>query len=422
VPVDEYNENTIISDLLLTSDLKGYVEQPNYYFTDTSARARNSLDVLMLTQGYRRFAWKQVLDNSYQPVAYQPEKTLEISGMIKNPFGKPLNKGTVTLLPFTGGSLLSTASDDKGIFHFSNLVFADTTHFVLSAVNKKGLNSTKITYFTDKPEPVIAANYLQNPQIVTYTAMASFVNNDKMQQDELVKYGHIKGIMLKEVNIRDKKRDDQYRTQSLAGAGFADQVMHADEIEQIGGQLSTSLDGRLRGISFIRSSNGSAVPFLRAPPGSGPMYVVVDGEVISGGFDINLIPSSQIETIEVLKYANASIYGIDGGGNGVLVITTKQGGLSPKDVASIGVLPIAPRGFYKARDFYSPKYDNINFNSKQHDFRSTIYWKPEIITDKDGNASLEYYNADGAGTYKIVIEGIDDKGNLGRQVYRYKVE
>ena len=108
---------------------------------------------------------------------------------------------------------------------------------------------------------------------------------------------------------------------------------------------------------------------------------------------------------------------------GVLVITTKQGGgLKTKDISSIGILPIAPMGFYKAREFYSPKYGNTTSMTTQRDLRSTIYWQPEIVTDKDGNASFEYYNADGAGVYKMVVEGIDDKGNLGRQVFRYKVQ
>ena len=59
---------------------------------------------------------------------------------------------------------------------------------------------------------------------------------------------------------------------------------------------------------------------------------------------------------------------------------------------------------------------------KTIDARSTIYWDPDIITDKDGKASFEFYNADTKGTYRVVIEGIDDNGNIGRQVYRYKVE
>ena len=63
-----------------------------------------------------------------------------------------------------------------------------------------------------------------------------------------------------------------------------------------------------------------------------------------------------------------------------------------------------------------------NITNNHPDLRSTIYWQPELITDKDGNASFEYYNADRTGNYRVVIEGIDNKGNIGRQIYRYKVE
>ena len=79
------------------------------------------------------------------------------------------------------------------------------------------------------------------------------------------------------------------------------------------------------------------------------------------------------------------------------------------------------QGYHKAREFYSPKYES-NITNTLPDLRSTIYWNPEIQTDKDGNASFTYYNADGKGNYRVVIEGIDEKGNLGRQIYRYKVE
>ncbi len=151
------------------------------------------------------------------------------------------------------------------------------------------------------------------------------------------------------------------------------------------------------------------------------MLLIVDGAELDPT-TLTQIPSSDIETVEVLRFASASIYGM-GGGRGVLVITTKQGGgLKLKDISSIGILPIAPMGFYKAREFYSPKYDNTASITGQRDLRSTIYWKPEIVTGKDGNASFEYYNADGTGTYRVVIEGVDDEGNLGTQVYRYRVE
>jgi hypothetical protein len=111
------------------------------------------------------------------------------------------------------------------------------------------------------------------------------------------------------------------------------------------------------------------------------------------------------------------------GGNGVIVITTKQGkGLDPKDIASKGILPIAVPGFYKARQFYSPKYEHPNDYINRKDLRSTIYWLPELATDKEGNASISFYNADGAGKYRVIVEGMDEKGNIGRRVYRYEVK
>ena len=413
VPETGNNSDNILTYFVLSSDLKGCIEQPDYYFADTGMTVRTNLDILMLTQGYRRFTWKRVLDTARRSLAYQPEKGIEIAGQVKSLFGKPIANGAVTLISEYKGPVFTSKTDDKGMFHFSNLVFADTAHFVLSAVNAKNKNSTKIIYFDQKDSgPAVAGKRSPVISIVPDTAIASFVNNDKLQQAELVKYGHIKGIMLREVKIKDKKQDNQYRTQSFAGAGHADQVMHADEIERVQGPLITSLDGRLRGVTFI--GHGLA----RRPY---KMLLIIDGAELPPD-EINSLSAADVETVEVLKYASASIYGVQGAG-GVLVITTKQGrGREPKDIASVGVLPISPVGFYKAREFYSPKYDNPNLIAKQRDLRSTVYWKPEIKTDKDGNASFEYYNADGAGTYKIVVEGIDNNGNIGRQVYRYKVE
>jgi TonB-dependent SusC/RagA subfamily outer membrane receptor len=425
VPEDENNERNILTDLLLSYSLTGYVEQPNYYFNNLGTDAPKNLDMLMLTQGYRNFVWKQVLDTNRAPLAYQHEAGLEINGTVTNLFGKPVSNGTVTLIPANRGPVLSTLSDSKGLIHFSNLIFTDTTHFVLSAVNSRGRNTTKLTYFQNIKTPEIINDPLYARQLPKDSFMTVYLKNERKVQDDYLFYGPGKGIMLEPVIVIGIKRDDQYRTQSLAGSGFADQVIHADEIGRIGGQLTTSLNGRLYGVSF----SGGA-PYLSAPIANGPMMVIIDGTPVNmkndtagqyQPFDINSIPPSQVETIEVLKYASASIYGMDGA-NGVLVITTKQGEARGRGVSSLGVLPIAPMGFYKARTFYSPKYDHTNIHSQPPDLRSTIYWSPEIQTGKDGKASFDYFNADGSGTYMVTIVGIDTSGNIGRLVYRYKVE
>src|SRR6185312_11125064 len=119
----ENNADNILSYFLLTSDLKGYVEQSGNYFADTSAATRRNLDILMLTQGYRRFSWKQVLDDHQRPLAYQPEKGIEIAGQVTSLFSKPVANGTVTLIPAYKGPVFSATTDDKGVFRFSDLIF-----------------------------------------------------------------------------------------------------------------------------------------------------------------------------------------------------------------------------------------------------------------------------------------------------------
>ncbi|MGF7038798.1 carboxypeptidase regulatory-like domain-containing protein [Mucilaginibacter lappiensis] len=405
VPVNENTEHTILTDLLLTSDLKGYVEQPSYYFTNIDEQTAAGLDLVMLTHGFRRFEWKPLLYNSYPPITYQPEKALEINGTTKSLFGKPLPNATVSLISKKEGSYLSQVTDNEGRFRFSNLVFDDSTKFILQAINVKGQNNTQLNLDQDAPGPAVAA-WVDKHNDTDATTIADLITPYQL--------GKPKGIMLKEVKIKDKalKRYDDYRSSSLSGPGHADQVFGRDDLDKIGGiRLSEMLAGRLK--RGLRSSGGQIVGQM----GNSPLLTLIDGVEIKNIDDIN---QQDVETIELLLGANAAIYG-PRAAQGALLITTRQGGeRAAKDMPSKGILPITPQGFYKAREFYSPKYDNAAL-SNQPDLRTTIYWNPELVTDQDGNASFNYYNADGQGTYRLVIEGIDENGNLGRLVYRYRV-
>lgn len=410
VSVNEDAENTILTNLLLTSDLKGTVEQPNYYFTNINDEKLKALDLVMLTHGYRRFEWKQLLNNTYPPIAHQPETGLEIAGIAKSVLGRRLANASVSLIPVNKGPVLTHQTDDKGNFRFSNLAFTDTSKFVLQAVNAKGKNNTQLLYNKELPGPGVSAI----PPVITEDVnqkMPAYLENHKQQWDDYTKYGSPKGRVLKEVKIKARK-EPEFKSQSLVPESGADQVIHGDKILS-GGQLSTRLMGMLRGMNFFPTKVGGVEPVLFGHVK--PLLVLVDG--VPGSID--QVSTDHVETIEVLKPPTSYIYGSDGL-NGILVITTRP---IPrlKDIPSIGILPITTIGYYKARRFYSPKYENLNQINKR-DLRTTIYWQPELMTDKDGNASFDYYNADGSGNYQVVIEGIDDKGNLGRRVYRYKVE
>lgn len=84
------------------------------------------------------------------------------------------------------------------------------------------------------------------------------------------------------------------------------------------------------------------------------------------------------------------------------------------------MLAYTPKGFYTVRQFYSPKYD-VNKDDKP-DYRPTILWEPNLVSDANGKASFNYYNTDQIGPVRIVIEGIDGDGNLARKVVTYEVK
>jgi len=409
VPVDSLNETTILTSLLLTSDLKGIVEQPNYYFNNPTEKTRADLDNLLLTQGYRHFSWKQLADTT-QP-KFQPEKSIIISGTVKRN-NKPVPGAQVKLFSKAGGMfMLDTVTDVNGKFAFKDLIFADSTKFVVQSKVKKGQDDVTLELDTARaPQLEIkrVANgneTLQNIELTTYLA------SEKQFYEEQKKYGiNQHSILLKEVKVEAKKDPPLIpHSQNLNGPGNADYILTAKDIEKmICGRLVDCLDG-VYGLSFTRGLPNGAL--------------VVDGNFVDKDV-FNDLHQDDIEGIEIITFHSQyrAIYGSRMAAGGLIITTKRASKLKEYYRYAPGVITYMPKGFYKAREFYSPQYDNPHTNQKMADLRSTIYWNPNIITDKDGKASFSYFNADGKGTYRVVIEGIDADGNLRRQMYRYKVE
>ncbi len=358
------------------------------------------------------------MNDSYPPVVYQPEKTLEISGHLKNLFGKPVANGKVTLFTTTGGGfLIDTVSDKMGRFTFKNLLFRDSIRFVIQARTAKDRKNIQIDLDNIAPQKVGPNENAPDLQVNISDGLSSFLQNSKSWYAGQLKYGLVNNsILLKEVEIKAQKINPAENSTNLNGPGNADQVVGGDELSQLGcARISDCLQGRLFGVRF---QNG--IPYLNRSLNT-PMNVVIDGLSVDSDV-LDNFNANDIASIEVLRSITyTSIYGGRGAG-GVLIITTKRGGGSYVQRYSPGVITYNPKGYYKARVFYSPQYDDPKTNTRIPDLRSTIYWKPNIITSKDGKASVEYFNADSKGTYRVVIEGIDNDGNLGRQVYHYKVE
>lgn len=419
VPFNEDNETTILSNLLLTSGLKGYIQSPNYYFTTIDSVKTRHLDNLMLTQGWRRFTWKNILDNSNPSLIYSPEQGISISGKITIS-GKPAANGKVSLFNMKGHPvLLDTLTDAEGRFRFNNLYFADSAKVVLQARTSKDRKFVDIQ-LDQIPSPLITRNKnYPDIEVNVNKTLINYLKNSMTQFDSLRRMGS-GSIMLSEVKVVESKI--LKNSANLNGAGNADAVITEDKLSRCTIDLAQCLESLVTGL-VVRDG----LPYLNRNLNSSimlptHMLVVVDGMDVEPDY-LSLLYPGDVESIEVLKSAiNTSIYGTKGIG-GVLIITMKRGDYTLRSNSyTPGIIHFQPKGFNKVREFYSPNYNDPRTNETLPDLRTTVYWNPQVITGKDGKSIVEFFNADGTGTYRVVVEGINEAGNIGRSVYRYKVK
>jgi len=428
VPVNEQDEHSIFTSLLLNAELKGYIEKPSYYFTDINNQTKTALDLVMLTHGYRKFVWKELLSGQTAPPLFKAEKiATHISGTLKSLGKKPVADGKITILSKAAGILMDTTTTADGRFSFPGMLLRDSVKFTVQG--RTATKSDKVLLELDIT-PAVTRSYNPNRADITLNtndSLQSFLNSNKEGYESLRKKGMLqKNISLSDVAIVAKKPEMKFSA-NLNGYGNANQVIKGDVFLEACPTLAVCLQGRLAGVIFKEGK-----PFLTRSQGNAdrnndqPMLLILNGRYISGDdleytavFEQNQISPADIHSIEVLRdnmYTNK--YGPNANG-GVLIINLKPGGLAFSRDAN-GVVTYVHQGYYKARDFYAPKYE-AQIVPKFTAPRTTIYWNPAVVTGSDGTANVEFYN-EGGGNYRVLVEGINADGLLGRQIYRYSVK
>ncbi|GAA4334905.1 TonB-dependent receptor plug domain-containing protein [Mucilaginibacter gynuensis] len=425
VPVNEAAETTILSSLLLSADIKGYIEQPNYYFTNESDEVNKALDNLMLTQGYRRFTWKALLAAGPVKPLYKAEKvSSDISGRLLTLTKKPVVKGKVTLLSLKTGIVTDTTTDADGYFNFDKLVLTDSIKFTVQGRGAK--NSSLVQILMDK---VPGQSINANPNIADINTDISgssktYLASNKKQIEVLEKLGKLNRVQqLQGVSIRAK----QVNKSTLRGIlsvpdANADHVFVLEKAEACA-NLGTCLQGRLAGVMMMPRAGSNFYPHFYDSKGMKyvPMQVIVDGRNVDSTEVADIMDNNGIEPVNVIKVlvVRTSVMTSVLGFPSIVIITKGNNIRNPHHPE---LAQISPRGFSRAREFYIPKYNHPKTVTELPDLRSTIYWNPEVKTGADGKAKFSFFNADDPGNYKVIIEGINAAGELGRQVYRYKVE
>lgn len=421
-PSDDDDGPTILSDFLLTSDLKGHIEKPNYYFNNPDDKKYADLDVLMLTQGYRRFSYRNIIANKNPPVTFLPEQGIEISGTLRTNTGLPVSKGNIRLFIPDKAYSTRTTTDANGNFRFSNVIVSDSSKVSVDGRDNTGGSNLVLTL-----DPMLAppsTQYINPVGGITNidSTLRPYLENSKRQLSSM----HvIKEVVIKSTVTVKKPSHSDYST--LSGLSMeADHTIPGERFKDCNIVLDCLIASGL-GITF--DNNNFYVTRDYNQNRKIPMAIYVGGMPVDINYLANIDPK-MVESVEVFNSDGFSGINRTTGTNGVLVVNTKKipkgEKISKQQLMDLlpknNVVEFVPGGYNATRIFYSPKYDNPGNRRDGVDLRSTIYWNPDIITDKNGTTSFDFFNADGTGTYKAIIEGIDKDGNIGRYVYRYKVQ
>ncbi|CUP64528.1 TonB-dependent receptor plug domain-containing protein [Bacteroides thetaiotaomicron] len=390
--------DNILSNLLLTSDLKGYVEDPAFYFLNQDARTLRSIDYLMMTHGWRRHKMENVLRTPSLNFTNYIEKGQTISGRIMGFFGANVKKGPICVLAPKYNIIATTETDEKGQF-IVNTSFRDSTTFLVQARTKKGFAGVDI--LMDPPQYPVATHKAPYFNGAT-TFMEDYLMNTR---DQYYMEGGMRVYNLKEVTVTAKR--ERPSSKSIYTGGINTYTVEEDRLQGYG---QTAFDAASR-LPSVTITNGSEIHIRN---NSEPAIIVIDDIVYEDASDIlKDIQVSDMSSISLLRGADAVILGPRASG-GAVVITLKDPRNLPARPA-LGIITYTPLGYSESVEFYHPTYDTPEKkNAQRSDFRSTVYWNPELRLDAEGKATIEYYTPDSTAPEDIIIEGVDKNGKVCR--------
>lgn len=390
--------DNILSNLLLTSDLKGYVEDPAYYFLNQDARTLRSIDYLMMTHGWRRHKIENVLRTPSLNFTNYIEKGQTISGRIMGFFGANVKKGPICVLAPKYNIIATTETDEKGQF-IVNTSFRDSTTYLVQARTKKGFAGVDI--LMDPPQYPVATH-----KAPYFNGAATFMEDYLMNtRDQYYMEGGMRVYNLKEVTVTAKR--ERPSSKSIYTGGINTYTVEEDRLQGYG---QTAFDAASR-LPSVTITNGSEIHIRN---NSEPAIIVIDDIVYEDASDIlKDIQVSDMSSISLLRGADAVILGPRASG-GAVVITLKDPRNLPARPAQ-GIITYTPLGYSESVEFYHPTYDTPEKkNAQRSDFRSTVYWNPELRLDAEGKATIEYYTPDSTAPEDIIIEGVDKNGKVCR--------
>lgn len=425
-----YNDNSsnIISQFLLSDEIKGNIYHPAYYFEKDNEEVNEQLDLVMMTHGWRRYRWDEIAKGKLPTITYPMDSDyLQIKGNIITAVAQTNFKAnpSITLVMQAKDSskqYFNVPIKSDGSFRQRGIIFFDTTKVYYQINGDKKLNE------------VASVNYQYSLPITSFARamrVSNFhvVDSVQLRQTNLFYSGVTRTrksmdstVILKEVTVKSKVKsnidvlDERYTTGLFNSRnGYSFDVMNDDRAKgslDVFHYLQDMIPGMTMSIPILgangaQDANSSNVPGLSWRDGSPDLFI---NEIPSDAGAIMELSMSEVAYIKVYRPPFMAASG--SGASGAIVIYTKKGqDINTDNVKGLRYTLVS--GYTKYKEFYQPDYSTLQ--SKYIDARSTLYWNPYILTDKKNKSvKFDFYNNDVSTRFRIVIEGVNANGKLAR--------
>ncbi|HET6255629.1 MAG TPA: MG2 domain-containing protein [Puia sp.] len=417
------NDDNIISRLLLTGEIRGQVHNPYFYFSSTADSLINMLDLVMMTHGWRRIKW-EALARGQVPVIRNPEQEylavrVDVLGVdsYKIPRAETIN--VIMSRKDSSTQMLQIPHVSGSRFGLQGLIFFDTVKaYYQFSMNRALADQAAVTFNTG----LVPGRRFAKP---SYTGFDGWTAEDSIylkrnryiQQEEArvqpIEDARVKTLATATVTARAKsdeqKLDERYASGMFAGGDATTFDLLDDALASAMPDIFTYLQGKVAGLQIVTGQGPGGTPSLSWRGGRPSLYL---NEMQVDAQQLQNIPVTDIAMVKVFRPGSG--VGFGGGSGGTIAVYTKKGGDSKvTDPSSKGLPQSRLIGYSMPKEFYSPNYLENNPANEQEDLRTTLYWKPYVMTDKESRRiNIDFFNNDITKKLRLVLEGFNEEGKL----------
>lgn len=414
-------QHTIFSDFLISHQLRGYIHHPAYYLKSDADTITARLDLVMLTNGWRRFDWDKLKAATQPELKYAPETEFlklkgKVYGMESGRVGGPELLNIIMKGKDSSSSVYFIPIQKDGSFDEPLSIFFDTArvYYNFNDKNKTGfVGQVQLGNGLLRKEPGSTIRMDQMPVFQVWSDSIGLARMNFFLQEQEKLRRSMATTTLQEVVVKARVKDPvQVLDEKYASGLFSGGDAYSFDLvnDNMPGALNvlSYLQGKVAGLQISGSGSQMSMSWRGGSPS---LYL---NEMIT---NVDMIQSIPITDIAYIKVMRPPFFGSGGGGaDGAIAIYTKKGGDVPRnDPGKKGMESTILAGYSKFKEFYNPVYTKEP--TYEADTRSTLYWNPYILTNKKTpRFRVEFYNNDFSKKLLVVLEGINSEGRMTRTV------